>query len=205
MEFKSLLIPYDDKELCDRRKTIYEGVRQVLRRAEICKKDWDKIRRLSSIDLPEKPYGDDKIIKVVCTDIYDFTSLVIKDVIITDDSTLLKYITNPVIKKIQIGSNKKSIESVDSLWKMGRPTVQEFINQLERPNTVIHFLDSLEEKQMPIVYYKDENCIVFKNWYLKEDPFLKKATQKKGGKIYPNDRCPCGSGKKYKKCCGRNQ
>lgn len=26
----------------------------------------------------------------------------------------------------------------------------------------------------------------------------------KGAKIYPNDPCPCGSGKKYKKCCGRN-
>ena len=26
----------------------------------------------------------------------------------------------------------------------------------------------------------------------------------KGDKIYPNDPCPCGSGKKYKKCCGRN-
>ena len=25
----------------------------------------------------------------------------------------------------------------------------------------------------------------------------------KGEKIYPNDLCPCGSGKKYKKCCGR--
>ena len=23
------------------------------------------------------------------------------------------------------------------------------------------------------------------------------------GKIYPNEPCPCGSGKKYKKCCGR--
>ena len=23
-------------------------------------------------------------------------------------------------------------------------------------------------------------------------------------KTYPNDPCPCGSGKKYKKCCGRN-
>lgn len=22
-------------------------------------------------------------------------------------------------------------------------------------------------------------------------------------KVYPNDPCPCGSGKKYKKCCGR--
>jgi hypothetical protein len=26
----------------------------------------------------------------------------------------------------------------------------------------------------------------------------------KEAKIYPNDLCPCGSGKKYKKCCGRN-
>ena len=25
----------------------------------------------------------------------------------------------------------------------------------------------------------------------------------KGDKIYPNDPCPCGSGKKYKHCCGR--
>lgn len=25
----------------------------------------------------------------------------------------------------------------------------------------------------------------------------------KEAKIYPNDPCPCGSGKKYKKCCGR--
>ncbi len=24
-------------------------------------------------------------------------------------------------------------------------------------------------------------------------------------KVYPNDPCPCGSGKKYKKCCGRNR
>lgn len=27
----------------------------------------------------------------------------------------------------------------------------------------------------------------------------------KDAKVYPNDPCPCGSGKKYKKCCGRIQ
>lgn len=27
----------------------------------------------------------------------------------------------------------------------------------------------------------------------------------KESKIYPNDPCPCGSGKKYKKCCGKNK
>lgn len=30
------------------------------------------------------------------------------------------------------------------------------------------------------------------------------TTIHKGPKVYPNDPCPCGSGKKYKKCCGRN-
>ena len=29
------------------------------------------------------------------------------------------------------------------------------------------------------------------------------TTIRKDPKIYPNDPCPCGSGKKYKKCCGR--
>lgn len=30
------------------------------------------------------------------------------------------------------------------------------------------------------------------------------GTVRKGKKIFPNDPCPCGSGKKYKKCCGKN-
>ena len=32
----------------------------------------------------------------------------------------------------------------------------------------------------------------------------KSGTVVKEEKVYPNDPCPCGSGKKYKKCCGRN-
>ncbi|MBP3217084.1 MAG: SEC-C domain-containing protein [Lachnospiraceae bacterium] len=33
----------------------------------------------------------------------------------------------------------------------------------------------------------------------------KSGTVRKETKIYPNDPCPCGSGKKYKKCHGRNK
>ena len=35
----------------------------------------------------------------------------------------------------------------------------------------------------------------------KSEQIVKRETDK----IYPNDLCPCGSGKKYKKCCGRNE
>ncbi|MBD5479495.1 MAG: SEC-C domain-containing protein [Lachnospiraceae bacterium] len=31
------------------------------------------------------------------------------------------------------------------------------------------------------------------------------TTIRKDPKVYPNDPCPCGSGKKYKKCCGKNK
>lgn len=30
------------------------------------------------------------------------------------------------------------------------------------------------------------------------------TTVVKEEKVYPNDPCPCGSGRKYKKCCGKN-
>ncbi len=30
------------------------------------------------------------------------------------------------------------------------------------------------------------------------------TTVHKEKKVYPNDPCPCGSGKKFKKCCGKN-
>ena len=37
----------------------------------------------------------------------------------------------------------------------------------------------------------------------KDDSLGKKPVQRTAQKIYPNDPCPCGSGKKYKQCCGR--
>ena len=37
-----------------------------------------------------------------------------------------------------------------------------------------------------------------------ELPINKVVDMQPKKKVYPNDPCPCGSGKKYKKCCGRN-
>ena len=35
------------------------------------------------------------------------------------------------------------------------------------------------------------------------EPSEKKPVQRKEAKIGRNDPCPCGSGKKYKQCCGK--
>ena len=37
----------------------------------------------------------------------------------------------------------------------------------------------------------------------KDDSLARKPVVKKEARIYPNDPCPCGSGRKYKQCCGR--
>ena len=37
----------------------------------------------------------------------------------------------------------------------------------------------------------------------KDDSLAKAPAKRANVKVYPNDPCPCGSGKKYKQCCGR--
>ena len=37
----------------------------------------------------------------------------------------------------------------------------------------------------------------------KDDSAARQPKKRAENKIYPNDPCPCGSGKKYKQCCGR--
>ena len=37
----------------------------------------------------------------------------------------------------------------------------------------------------------------------KDDTAVKGPKKREKAKVYPNDPCPCGSGKKYKQCCGR--
>ena len=37
----------------------------------------------------------------------------------------------------------------------------------------------------------------------KDDSGVKAPVRRENAKVYPNDPCPCGSGKKYKQCCGK--
>ena len=37
----------------------------------------------------------------------------------------------------------------------------------------------------------------------KDDTLVKQPKKRADAKVYPNDPCPCGSGKKYKMCCGK--
>lgn len=205
-EFKSVVTPYSDKQLYKNEETIKEGVNQVLRRCEIVQHDWDKISKLVNIELPKEPYNDNKIIKVVCTNIFDFTTLKYKGVRITDESTLLKYFTDPYVGVVSQGI-KTEVVHVDQIWKTGKPTGGEFIEYLDNPVTIGGIPSCLKENTKIIPAFDGDIPMAFEDTVLVEDPYKRMiksklpATNKE--KFGRNDSCPCGSGKKYKRCCGK--
>lgn len=84
------------------------------------------------------------------------------------------------------------------------------INSLDE-NSEIHIVVDYEKLFKKMVEYKAEHLYTLPQW----NNIFDEATQKtltmeqkksrtviKGLKVGRNDPCPCGSGKKYKKCCG---
>ena len=82
---------------------------------------------------------------------------------------------------------------------------------------VIRVVDGKKDDKSGIVefkaYYKqagvkrthhEEATFVKKRgaWYFEDSKIINKPVVRQGAKIGRNDPCPCGSGKKYKKCCG---
>ena len=61
---------------------------------------------------------------------------------------------------------------------------------------------SEELKEMGICVDFDSNAVIVPNNFSQNNVSGQAANSIK--KIYPNDSCPCGSGKKFKKCCGRH-
>lgn len=61
---------------------------------------------------------------------------------------------------------------------------------------------TLGNKERADFFYglEDEECNRSRSLYRGR---ISKLPEVEPKKIYPNDPCPCGSGKKYKKCCGR--
>ena len=63
-------------------------------------------------------------------------------------------------------------------------------------------LDAVPEEKKDIPLGDDDNPIPL----IKLEPASNKSQERKEHKVGRNDPCPCGSGKKYKKCCmGKNE
>ena len=174
VELKSMLASYDLDDLESRRKHISDAKKQLLRRRESVQYDWDKIREIVSIDLPEKPYDYNHIIMVACSDSYDYTPLFEDGVYISDRSSFLKFFTSPYVEAGCIDANGISIKKHTLIWKHKNPTINEFKSYLKSPIT-IKLTENVMSKEYIPVPIMDENDIplVFEEFKIKEDPIRK--------------------------------
>lgn len=166
MEFKALVTPYDEVRLKKDEKEIKKGINQVNKRCKTILTDWNKVKANVNIDLPDKPFEEDKIIKIVCTNIYDFTTLEYDNVLITDSSVISKFFNNPIITRKQ--NNK--VVSKHKMWKGDMPTVNEFLEYLKNPHVIKLYDNNIDVQGRVFNEFKDEYIVGVYDFYLKDDP-----------------------------------
>ncbi|MBR1454946.1 MAG: SEC-C domain-containing protein [Lachnospiraceae bacterium] len=134
-----------------------------------------------------------------------------------------------IYKKLLSDVNKEVVGTVENLANEYGMDITYFIGFLEGINESIEKpnpIEKLKESSKVKIKIKPEdlyyNMVKAKASWLyeltewdnilskeKRDELYRKCKdsliiKRDGDKVYPNDPCPCGSGKKYKKCCGKN-
>lgn len=173
MEMKCLKKPYSDRELKDRQRVVDEGIEQIVRRANVIKNDWEHIRQLVNISLPEFPPNETNIIKVLCLNIFEYTGFNVDDIHIIDISSLSKFFNSPKIKVESIYKGKVSVYSERSLWSKEYPTVSDFRSYLRQPETISSIYEALEPVPQYVLLIEEENYkLVSQDFVLSRFPFL---------------------------------
>lgn len=208
IELKCLNRPFSSKEIKQREDEILYGVTQVNRRADILINQWDKVQQYMNIPLPKTPIVANDIIKIVCTNIFDFSGRIESGVYITDVSSFLKFFLDPKVEEIKLEAGSRNVISQQKLWT-GEPKIKDLINYLKCPITIEGLLNKLAEvPRKNVIINEDDPHLAIQDFVLDGNPFDFAALSKSKGsylgeKVGRNDPCPCDSGKKFKKCHGQ--
>lgn len=102
----------------------------------------------------------------------------------------------------------------DKVGELNKEELQEWADNTKWERLEIHSTDEVNSLVDFTAYFRDNDTVVnhhelaqFKQhdgeWYFYDAQFPKTETVvNTAAKVGRNDKCPCGSGKKYKKCCG---
>ena len=109
---------------------------------------------------------------------------------------------------------KGTVKELADKYQVSLMTMTGFLDGINDSLVEKNPLDDLEEDTEVNLGF--DKALLYKNMVAAEADWLynleewnaifDEETRKelvKEQKVYPNDPCPCGSGKKYKKCCGR--
>ena len=105
--------------------------------------------------------------------------------------------------KGSIGLNAYAQRNPISEYRIQSADMFDMMNSEIKEDTVRMILSvepSREIKRVEVAKVKNEGFVGSG-----EPVKIKAGVHKKNEKVGRNDPCPCGSGKKYKKCCGRNE
>lgn len=166
IELKSLKRSFSPKEFRKREKEILYGVKQVNRREDILIKEWNQVKDMLDIEVPFKQIKKEDIVKIVCTNIFEFSGRVEEDVYVTDTSSLTKFFLDPKIEKIGTKSQSTEILGNYKLWE-NKPTINELVEFLKLPIAIKGILAGLKEVPRGILRIeKDDPKIAFQDFTL---------------------------------------
>lgn len=97
-----------------------------------------------------------------------------------------------------------ALKIVETHIPIGEPVKLKYENLYLRASELYRETDDMEKADHYYALWeelnKEEQDVL---WHSLEEDGTRMPIVKEQ-KVYPNDPCPCGSGKKYKKCCGKN-
>lgn len=108
----------------------------------------------------------------------------------------------PQVEKYKGNNFQEDSGGVFASWE------DELENSIQAAGRSEYSISDMNEYLQKIFNFKGERKAIIKNIDEIGTPEFKKLNiclepETKSLKIYPNDPCVCGSGKKYKKCCGK--
>ena len=119
-------------------------------------------------------------------------------------------IWNPFRKKEEVAENTTSSSITDKLEKEIDALPDMFKSKLKDPAVKARFMSIARRMEADGVNFKSIRQM--KKWMKEHEAELRaegnpeqpkvETVVHEGPRIGRNDPCPCGSGKKYKKCCG---
>jgi len=171
IEMKCVTRPYEDKEYFEVENTIKEAIDQLKRRVNIVMKDWETIRDISGMKLPPTPPAANKIIKIVCLNVFGFTGIEMDDVFITDYSALTRFFRNSAVNMIVQNGENRHIRNVANLWSGTNPSIIDLIQYLKNPYGIALIETGLQPEWRSIfkLSNSDKSFHVF-DFILEEDP-----------------------------------
>ncbi|RTE08233.1 hypothetical protein [Paenibacillus whitsoniae] len=175
IETKRVKRPFNPKEIRQSRSQLDDAIKQLNRRKNIVEEDWEVFRGKCSLKLPEEFPGRDKIIKIACLNIFEFTGLIIEDCFVADVRTLRRFWHDPDIEVVEFevgGEIQKKV--VERIWTGVKPNIEDLKRFLSESFYTKTLFSSMSTNYREILNDDLPNIKSFE-YVLVDNPYIKYA------------------------------